>query len=535
MAEGQGRAEEQGRSVFVVYNRTLPESREVAEHYAKKRSVPASQLLGLDLSQAEAVTREQFEQSLQRPLWTELKRRGLLTTAEPPPPGPAPDRSPVVAAKIRFLALCYGVPVKITPDTLRKEEIAEQLPPALRRNEAAVDSELAVLPMLDLNLPLAGYINNPVFSTTNRESIHPTNGILMVARLDGPTPKIARGLVDQAIEAEKNGLWGRAYFDVRGLTNSPFKLGDDWIRGAAEAAKRYGFETVVDNQPATFAPSVPLSDLALYFGWYDPGVSGPFSHRMAQFRPGAIAYHLHSFSSRTLRAGHAWWTGPLLQAGAAATMGCTEEPYLQSTPQVNVFLSRLLFLGFSFAEAAYASQPHLSWQITVIGDPLYRPFAISQKERYAQLEAKRDPDIEWSMLMWINLRLAAGPIEPLLQYYRDNPETRKSAVLQEKLGDIYRSSGKLMEAIEPYQAAWKLDMQPLQRLRVGLAAASLMGMYGRPGEAYEIYRRLLRENPGYPNKKFLYEKLAETARRLEKTGDAAEYERLARELDKEPS
>ena len=38
-----------------------------------------------------------------------------------------------------------------------------------------------------------------------------------------------------------------------------------------------------------------------------------------------------------------------------------------------VFFTRWL-KGFSFGEAAYASQPVLSWQTTVIGDPLYRPF-----------------------------------------------------------------------------------------------------------------------------------------------------------------
>jgi hypothetical protein len=30
--------------------------------------------------------------------------------------------------------------------------------------------------------------------------------------------------------------------------------------------------------------------------------------------------------------------------------------------------------GYTFGEAAWAAQPVLSWQTTVIGDPLYRPF-----------------------------------------------------------------------------------------------------------------------------------------------------------------
>ncbi len=39
----------------------------------------------------------------------------------------------------------------------------------------------------------------------------------MVCRLDGPTPQIARGLVDKAISAEKTGLHGFAYIDSRGI------------------------------------------------------------------------------------------------------------------------------------------------------------------------------------------------------------------------------------------------------------------------------------------------------------------------------
>ena len=72
----------------------------------------------------------------------------------------------------------------------------------------------------------------------------------MVTRLDGPTAAIARGLVDKALQAEADGLWGRAYFDLRNITEPGYKLGDDWIRGASEVCRHLGFETVVDDNPA---------------------------------------------------------------------------------------------------------------------------------------------------------------------------------------------------------------------------------------------------------------------------------------------
>ena len=81
----------------------------------------------------------------------------------------------------------------------------------------AVDSELAWLPLVKMDFPLTGPFPNWVYGVTNAALLNPTNGILLVARLDGPTADIANGLVDKAMQAERDGLWGRAYFDARGI------------------------------------------------------------------------------------------------------------------------------------------------------------------------------------------------------------------------------------------------------------------------------------------------------------------------------
>ncbi len=44
-----------------------------------------------------------------------------------------------------------------------------------------------------------------------------------------------------------------------------------------------------------------MSHIAIYAGWYDGDVSGPFAAPKVEFMPGAFAYHLHSFSADTLR------------------------------------------------------------------------------------------------------------------------------------------------------------------------------------------------------------------------------------------
>ncbi len=235
----------------------------------------------------------------------------------------------------------------------------DKVQPELRRNGAAVESELCTQPTQDPTLRLAGPRHTPGYAITNAITFNPNNGLLIVARLDGPSAAAARQLVDKAMFAETNGLWGRAYFDLRGITNGAYKTGDDWIRAASESSRVYGFETIVDNNPDTFPDAFPMSQIALYAGWYQWNACGPFARPKVEFMEGAFAYHLHSFSASTLRSTTKSWCGPLIAAGATATMGCVDEPYLEGTPDIGVFFDRWLS-GFSFGEAAYILPKNLS-------------------------------------------------------------------------------------------------------------------------------------------------------------------------------
>ena len=412
--------------MVVVYNRHVPESKAVAEYYAKLRHVPARQIYGFTLTTNEQMSRDEFRDSLQMPLARQLEDAGLwrfgsYQCRDQRPAGTVERR--VVASKIRYAVLCYGVPLKIAPVPITHEPGKEIAHPELLRDEAAVDSELAWLPLVEMGVSLAGPLRNWVYGATNTAWLNPTNGVLLVARLDGPNADIARGLVDKALEAERDGLWGRAYFDARGLdkTNS-YYLGDEWILGAAEICRELGFEITVDKNPATFPADFPMSQIAIYCGWYDGNVSGPFTLPKVEFMPGAFAYHLHSFSAETIRSTNENWVGPLLAKGATCTMGCVNEPYLDLTPNVAAFLARWIGGGFTFGEAAWAAQPVLSWQTTVVGDPLYRPFAREPAELHAEFARTHNPLIEWSYLRIVDLGLARGaPVAQLADFLETIP------------------------------------------------------------------------------------------------------------------
>ena len=508
---------ESGESVIVIYNSAMPESKEVADHYAQRRHVPAEQVVGFDLPTTETMSREEFRSDLQKPLFKYLQNKKLFTvrSASVTATNGIPSKVfwAVKESKIRYAVLCYGVPSRILEDDdISEPAAAAQMPEGLRRNRAAVDSELVGLPLIDLKLPVVGYTPNIFFKTTNAAAISPTEGILLVGRLDGPTPGVAKGLVDKAMEGEEKGLWGRAYFDLRGVTSGPYMDGEDSFQCGVNAVGNFGFQTIVDNQPETFPASFPMSQIALYCGWYDENVSGPFTLPKVEFMPGAFAYHLHSFSAATIRSADKHWVGPLLAKGAAATIGYVDEPYLGGTIDVGAFLERFLN-GWSLGEAALAAQVGFSWQTVVLGDPLYRPFARTARQMHESLETSNDPLVQWSHLRLINLNAAHGfSADEIISYIEQ--VGKKSPILMEKLGDIYLKEGKTWPGINAYAQALNLNPSPQQEIRLMLTLAEKFETAGRPTEAIDTYKLLAKRAPGYPDLKSVYKKIAE----LEKKG-----------------
>ncbi|HEX4342989.1 MAG TPA: TIGR03790 family protein [Verrucomicrobiae bacterium] len=502
-----------GDEVIVIYNSRVPESKEVADYYAQRRNVPTNQIFGFSLPTGLDMSRAEFRDDLQLPLAHELEARNLWHIRSQI--NPAANDQPghiewcVRETKIRYAVLCYGVPVRVLRDNSLKETGQGNVRPEFQRNEACVENELALLPLYENNPLLTGPAVNHFYGATNSESFNPTNGILMVTRLDGPSAAIAKGLVDKAIQAETDGMWGRAYFDLRNVDNVGLKLGDEWIGNAAQICRRLGFETVVDTNSWTFPASFPMSQIAIYCGWYDEHASGPFTLPVVEFMPGAFAYHLHSFSAGDIRSTTNRWVGPFLAKGVTITMGSVDEPYLTGTPNVGLFCSDLIYGRYSFGEAAYASQMWVSWQTTVIGDPLYRPFAKSPEQLHAELGLKQSKLIEWSFLRLINLNQAAGrPLAGVVSLAEQVPVLDQSAVLTEKLADLYVEQGKPSSAIETYQRALTLTPSPEQRIRIRLTLGEKLIAAQRKDEAIEDYEKLLAEFPDYPGKDLVTHQLA---------------------------
>jgi hypothetical protein len=261
--------------------------------------------------------------------------------------------------------------------------------------------------------------------------------------------------------------------DSRGLTNEQdgYTCGDDWLRNSRDMLVKDGWAMKFDDKPEVLGPTDPCNDVAIYLGWYTVDAYGPWVTPPKRFVPGAIAYHLHSFSASTVRSQTSNWVGPLIANGADATMGMVYEPYLSLTPHEDIFTRRLL-QGDYFAEAAYASEPALSWMLTVVGDPLYRPFHQPIDSALAEADSPHTAHDDWILLQKVQRQLLAGAIP-------NNADSLKQAldvpgagpVAAEGLGDLLEKVNDAADAEAAYQKALHADPAPVDSIRVGLKLA----------------------------------------------------------------
>jgi hypothetical protein len=214
-------------------------------------------------------------------------------------------------------------------------------------------------------------------------------------------------------------------------------------------------------------------------------VDGPFNLPGLQFPVGAIALHIHSYSAATLRASATGWAGPLVARGVTATFGNVHEPYLQFTHRPDLLL-RALARGDTLAEAAYHALVALSWQAIVIGDPLYRPFALSLEK---QLSAGIDP---YSVLRQMNLLEADGQRDAALALARATLQTGPSLVVGLALAQRLQARGEAESAANALGFVPLLQDFTANEWAVAREAALLLEGAGRPRKALDVWQNLLR-------------------------------------------
>jgi tetratricopeptide (TPR) repeat protein len=305
-------------------------------------------------------------------------------------------------------------------------------------------------------------------------------------------------MITDAIAAEKNGLWGRAYVDGSHNAAPGSQVGDKWLAAITDQLHKVGMPVAYDDAPSTFPDGYPMTDCALYYGWYAGQLTGPFTRSDFRFVQGAIAVHIHSFSASTLRDPNANWVAPLIARGATASIGNVYEPFLQLTPHLDIFNDRLLH-GFTFAESAYMSVQALSWMSVIVGDPLYRPYAV-----WSQIETPRDSAkgaSQWKMYheFAVKNRSLSAPQYRVLA--RQVALGAHNAPMLEDLGSMEVQEGDFALAASYFQQARANYSKRDDILRVVLDEAECLIKQDRRKRALNLVRSVLRivsEAPATP-------------------------------------
>lgn len=377
--------------VLVVANQNRPESIALARHYMDRRDIPSGNIVLLATDALETVSRKDYNVRIAEPVRSAVRNR----------------------PHIRCLVLMYGIPLKVSPPvataaekrkvrSLRQEErnieamlkadeiqadYRQSLEDELKRVKkeiaslnrtdqlASVDSEIALVGAREY--PLSGRIHNPYFlGFQDIEKVLRKKDVLMVSRLDGPTPGIVRRIIDDTMKTEAIGLKGTACFDARWPDNdqkprSGYQYYDKSIHRAAGIVNKSGRMPVVVEASENLFKKGECQEAALYCGWY----SLAKYIDAFEWQPGAIGFHIASAECTTLKkTGSQVWCKKMLEKGIAATIGPVGEPYVDGFPLPEIFFSFLVDGYLTLAECYLVSLPYLSWKMVLVGDPLYRPF-----------------------------------------------------------------------------------------------------------------------------------------------------------------
>ncbi len=405
------------KNVFLLVNKNVPASKDVAEHYCKQRSVPLANIITLDLPSGEDISRKDYDAKIVIPVREALKEKKqdakvLLSIYGIPLRVGGQDLNEEEREKLKKLdaeieplrkeekkyreKIAELEKKKVDPDGAnalmltaqqdKLKKIQSQLNPLNRRrsfltyseSHACVDSELMLL-WWD-KYELRRWQVNLLYFQIPEKAREGKPSTVMTCRLDGPTPEIAKRLVDDSIEVEKTGLSGKVYVDARGIRFDPksepqgtgYGGYDESMREMARLLQKEGKMPVILDDKGELFPVGSCTDCALYCGWY--------SHAnfidCCKFVKGAVAWHLASSEAVSLHSPNVkYWCKNQLEKGAAATLGPVAEPYTIGFPKPEEFFGFLATGKYTLVESYSRTVMLNSWMGVLVGDPLYNPFA----------------------------------------------------------------------------------------------------------------------------------------------------------------
>jgi uncharacterized protein (TIGR03790 family) len=448
-------------NVLLVINEANPDSITVGDHYARVRGLAAPQIVRLTAPAAEAISRTDYEQTIETPISRWLWRHQLQ------------DR-------VLFIVLAKGVPLRIDGTAGQQGTVA------------SVDSELTLLyrRMLGARVPLIGRVNNPWFladrpMSSARRFTREDSDLYLVTRLDGYTVDDVVRLIDRGVRPSRE---GRIVLDQR--ATGPDRGGDLWLDQTSGLLHEtgHGSRAALETTRGVAELEGPV------LGYYSWGSNDPSNQRRQMglaFAPGAIGGMFVSTDGRTFREPGTGWTpapagsttggqslaADLIREGITGISAHVAEPYLDAIVRPQILFPAYL-AGFTLAETYYLSMPYLGWQTIVIGDPLCAPF---QDAPVALVSAGIDPRTDLPALFSARTQAQAAVVRAGLN---------EEAVALELKASSWRAQGRPEDDIRGL-----LEQATALEPALGAAQQLLAEMhearqeYGRAAARYEAILR----------------------------------------------
>lgn len=393
--------------LLILYNKKVPSGKDLVYDYLEHYQLSVNVMMGLDLSTRESISMQDYKTCFEEQL------SGRFAESRP-----------------EVILTVYGLPLWVE-DGERVRSFDQML--VLGEGALELDERLILNPLLQ----------NPKSELASR--------LIRVSRLDGPSLKQAKLILDQWKKMHFMGCWRR--FGLSGI--------DDEL---PQLMKQRGFW--VEEKPAlNLMPLNELQFLDCHQGQLRELLE---LHPKEKLAPGAmmLRYHSSSFRDGDFRSlGES-------DASAACLLGASFYVGAQKTlrPEEDLFDPLLFLLNFSngasFSQAAYQAMPNLAGSLLIIGDPLAKPFSSESLERQRQffernqMKNPSDEDLQefnlakdwWLMREYFEM-WNQGKIEMVLANLKMAIIKRRSPLFFERLSHCYKQLGK-HEDMKPWLGKW---------------------------------------------------------------------------------
>ncbi len=331
--------------VAVIVNDNSPVSISIGDYFQNARNIPNQNIIHVSAPTTEDIDSLQFE-LIRAQIENYLIANDLVNS-------------------INYLVTTKGLPLRIDSECVASTNIDKSC--------ASFDSELTlILGTFSNKIGLNGSTSKPIFNSTEHFS-KANSGIYLVTRLDGYTAQDVFSLIDRSGPLTGiNPLSSQAILDmnVSTIADTSFFL-NFYLQPTYDylASNNWNVLLETDNTtPVTNQQNVfsyvyggngPLSDISLNYSWTNGSIGSMSTCRSA-----------YTFNN-SLNPQNFILIADLIKEGCTGAYGNVDCIYFSQLLNTEILHNRYLdpINNYNLAESFYMSEPNLSWQAVIVGDP----------------------------------------------------------------------------------------------------------------------------------------------------------------------